>query len=92
MAQPGRSLEHALAVASPPGSSRTPRNVRQRARPAWSPMSMLMSGMNVGDLFGAGKMFLLQVVEACAITAGGSPPIPFIEAEKGDKPETRARS
>ena len=45
----------------------------------------LMDGMNVvGDLFGAGKMFLPQVVKSARVMKKGvAYLIPFIEAEKG---------
>ena len=46
----------------------------------------LMDGMNqVGDLFGAGKMFLPQVVKSARVMKKAvAHLIPFIEAEKGD--------
>ncbi len=46
----------------------------------------LMDGMNVvGDLFGAGKMFLPQVVKSARVMKQAvGHLIPFIEAEKGD--------
>ncbi len=46
----------------------------------------LMSGMNaVGDLFGAGKMFLPQVVKSARVMKKAvAHLIPFIEAEKAD--------
>ncbi|QGG80677.1 methionine synthase [Litorivicinus lipolyticus] len=46
----------------------------------------LMTGMNqVGDLFGAGKMFLPQVVKSARVMKKAvAHLIPFIEAEKGD--------
>ncbi|MCW3042225.1 MAG: methionine synthase, partial [Actinobacteria bacterium] len=48
----------------------------------------LMDGMNVvGDLFGAGKMFLPQVVKSARVMKKAvAYLIPFIEAEKGDEP------
>ena len=51
----------------------------------------LMSGMNiVGDLFGSGKMFLPQVVKSARVMKQAvAHLIPFIEAEKGDKPEAK---
>jgi len=53
----------------------------------------LMSGMNiVGDLFGAGKMFLPQVVKSARVMKQAvAHLIPFIEAEKGDKPEAKGK-
>ena len=56
----------------------------------------LMDGMNVvGDLFGAGKMFLPQVVKSARVMKKAvAYLIPFIEAEKkpGDADRTRAPS
>jgi len=51
----------------------------------------LMAGMNVvGDLFGAGKMFLPQVVKSARVMKQAvAYLIPFIEQEKG--PESRAK-
>ncbi len=53
----------------------------------------LMSGMNiVGDLFGAGKMFLPQVVKSARVMKQAvAHLIPFIEEEKGDKPEAKGK-
>ncbi len=55
----------------------------------------LMSGMNVvGDLFGAGKMFLPQVVKSARVMKKAvAHLIPFIEAEKqpGDAERTNGR-
>ena len=44
----------------------------------------LMDGMNnVGDLFGAGKMFLPQVIKSARVMKKGvAHLVPFIEAEK----------
>src|SRR5690606_29226006 len=49
----------------------------------------LMIGMNVvGDLFGAGKMFLPQVVKSARVMKKAVAYLnPFIEAEKGDAQE-----
>ncbi|MCL5128687.1 MULTISPECIES: methionine synthase [unclassified Algibacter] len=49
----------------------------------------LMAGMNVvGDLFGAGKMFLPQVVKSARVMKKAVGYLnPFIEEEKGDKQE-----
>ena len=49
----------------------------------------LMDGMNVvGDLFGAGKMFLPQVVKSARVMKKAvAYLIPFIEEEKADNPE-----
>ena len=53
----------------------------------------LMDGMNVvGDLFGAGKMFLPQVVKSARVMKKAvAYLIPFIEEEKLDNPELRHR-
>ena len=55
--------------ASTPGSSRTPRRPGcAAARPLEVIEGPLMAGMNVvGDLFGAGKMFLPQVVKSARV-------------------------
>ena len=52
-----------------------------------------MDGMNVvGDLFGAGKMFLPQVVKSARVMKKGvAYLIPYIEAEKGDKQEAKGK-
>jgi 5-methyltetrahydrofolate--homocysteine methyltransferase len=53
----------------------------------------LMEGMNVvGDLFGAGKMFLPQVVKSARVMKQAvAHLVPFIEAEKALSGDTRAR-
>ncbi|RME66264.1 MAG: methionine synthase [Alphaproteobacteria bacterium] len=53
----------------------------------------LMDGMNVvGDLFGAGKMFLPQVVKSARVMKQAvAHLIPFIEAEKNASGETAAK-
>ncbi|MDP2746677.1 methionine synthase [Pseudomonas sp.] len=53
----------------------------------------LMAGMNiVGDLFGSGKMFLPQVVKSARVMKQAvAHLIPFIELEKGDKPEAKGK-
>jgi 5-methyltetrahydrofolate--homocysteine methyltransferase len=52
----------------------------------------LMAGMNVvGDLFGAGKMFLPQVVKSARVMKRAvAYLLPFMEAEKADVPRRRA--
>ena len=59
----------------------------------------LMDGMNVvGDLFGAGKMFLPQVVKSARVMKRAvALPEPFMEAERpreaaGEDARPRARS
>jgi len=52
----------------------------------------LMDGMNiVGDLFGAGKMFLPQVVKSARVMKKSvAYLVPFIEAEKAKNPQAKA--
>ncbi len=66
---------------------------RQCARPIEVIEGPLMAGMNVvGDLFGSGKMFLPQVVKSARVMKQAvAHLIPFIEAEKGDKPEAKGK-
>lgn len=66
---------------------------QQCARPIEVIEGPLMNGMNVvGDLFGAGKMFLPQVVKSARVMKQAvAHLIPFIEAEKGDKPEAKGK-
>ena len=71
--------------ASTPTSWRTPRRRGwQAARPLDVIEGPLMRGMNiVGDLFGAGKMFLPQVVKSARVMKKAvAHLIPYIEAEK----------
>ena len=66
-------------------SSRTPRRRgRTYARPIQVIEGPLMAGMNVvGDLFGAGKMFLPQVVKSARVMKQAvGHLVPYIEAEK----------
>ena len=68
---------------------------RQAQRPLDVIEGPLMVGMNVvGDLFGAGKMFLPQVVKSARVMKRAvAYLLPFMEAEKAGKPrETAARS
>ena len=53
----------------------------------------LMSGMSVvGDLFGAGKMFLPQVVKSARVMKKSVAYLtPFMEVERASKPESRAQ-
>ena len=68
-------------------------DVEQARQEATAPIEViegnLMTGMNVvGDLFGAGKMFLPQVVKSARVMKKAVGYLnPFIEAEKGDKQE-----
>jgi 5-methyltetrahydrofolate--homocysteine methyltransferase len=63
------------------------------ARPIEVIEGPLMAGMNVvGDLFGSGKMFLPQVVKSARVMKQAvAHLIPFIEEEKGDKPEAKGK-
>jgi 5-methyltetrahydrofolate--homocysteine methyltransferase len=65
----------------------------EAARPIHVIEGALMSGMNVvGDLFGSGKMFLPQVVKSARVMKQAvAYLIPFIEAEKSGKPETKGK-
>jgi 5-methyltetrahydrofolate--homocysteine methyltransferase len=62
---------------------------RQYARPIQVIEGPLMAGMNVvGDLFGAGKMFLPQVVKSARVMKQAvAHLVPFIEAEKAKSGE-----
>ncbi|MFZ2289663.1 MAG: methionine synthase [Halopseudomonas yangmingensis] len=66
---------------------------QQSARPIEVIEGPLMAGMNVvGDLFGAGKMFLPQVVKSARVMKQAvAHLIPFIEEEKGDNPEPKGK-
>ena len=63
------------------------------ARPLEVIEGPLMDGMNiVGDLFGAGKMFLPQVVKSARVMKQGvAYLVPFIEEEKGDGETHRSK-
>lgn len=66
---------------------------QQSRRPIEVIEGPLMAGMNVvGDLFGAGKMFLPQVVKSARVMKQAvAHLVPFIELEKGDKPEAKGK-
>jgi 5-methyltetrahydrofolate--homocysteine methyltransferase len=63
---------------------------RKYARPIQVIEGPLMAGMNVvGDLFGAGKMFLPQVVKSARVMKQAvAHLVPYIEAEKAQSGET----
>ncbi|MBF8221612.1 methionine synthase [Halomonas sp. 328] len=63
------------------------------ARPIEVIEGPLMDGMNVvGDLFGAGKMFLPQVVKSARVMKQAvAYLIPFIEAEKSEETQAKGR-
>ncbi|WP_312932860.1 methionine synthase [Pseudomonas sp.] len=90
----GKRLEHALVKGITAFIVDDTEECRQQAtRPIEVIEGPLMSGMNVvGDLFGAGKMFLPQVVKSARVMKQAvAHLIPFIEAEKGDKPEAKGK-
>ncbi|WP_271408160.1 methionine synthase [Pseudomonas sp. Q1-7] len=89
-----KRLEHALVKGITTWIVEDTEECRQRcARPIEVIEGPLMAGMNVvGDLFGAGKMFLPQVVKSARVMKQAvAHLIPFIEAEKGDKPEAKGK-
>ncbi|MBD2839016.1 methionine synthase [Pseudomonas sp. JM0905a] len=89
-----KRLEHALVKGITTFIVEDTEECRQKcARPIEVIEGPLMSGMNVvGDLFGAGKMFLPQVVKSARVMKQAvAHLIPFIEAEKGDKPEAKGK-
>ncbi|WP_375739473.1 methionine synthase [Pseudomonas boanensis] len=90
----GKRLEHALVKGITTFIVEDTEECRQQCtRPIDVIEGPLMAGMNVvGDLFGAGKMFLPQVVKSARVMKQAvAHLIPFIEAEKGDKPEAKGK-
>ncbi|TRX74968.1 methionine synthase [Pseudomonas mangiferae] len=90
----GKRLEHALVKGITTHIVEDTEECRQQcARPIEVIEGPLMSGMNVvGDLFGSGKMFLPQVVKSARVMKQAvAHLIPFIEEEKGDKPEAKGK-
>ena len=90
----GKRLEHALVKGITTYIVEDTEECRQQcARPIEVIEGPLMSGMNVvGDLFGSGKMFLPQVVKSARVMKQAvAHLIPFIEAEKGDKPVAKGK-
>ncbi|EIK53775.1 B12-dependent methionine synthase [Stutzerimonas stutzeri TS44] len=90
----GKRLEHALVKGITTYIVEDTEECRQQcARPIEVIEGPLMAGMNVvGDLFGSGKMFLPQVVKSARVMKQAvAHLIPFIEAEKGDKPEAKGK-
>jgi 5-methyltetrahydrofolate--homocysteine methyltransferase len=82
-----KRLEHALVKGIAEFAEEDAEEARQRAeRPLDVIEGPLMDGMNVvGDLFGAGKMFLPQVVKSARVMKKSvAYLIPFIEEEKGE--------
>ena len=89
-----KRLEHALVKGITAFIVEDTEECRQQcARPIEVIEGPLMSGMNVvGDLFGAGKRFLPQEVQCARVMKQAvAHLIPFIEAEKGDKPEAKGK-
>lgn len=89
-----KRLEHALVKGITTHIIQDTEECRQKyARPIEVIEGPLMSGMNVvGDLFGSGKMFLPQVVKSARVMKQAvGHLIPFIEEEKGDKPEAKGK-
>ena len=89
-----KRLEHSLVKGITAFIVEDTEEARQQcARPIEVIEGPLMAGMNiVGDLFGAGKMFLPQVVKSARVMKQAvAHLIPFIEAEKGDKPEAKGK-
>ncbi|MDS4067999.1 MAG: methionine synthase [Candidatus Competibacter sp.] len=82
-----KRLEHALVKGIDEFVETDTEEARQQAeRPLHVIEGPLMDGMNVvGDLFGAGKMFLPQVVKSARVMKKAvAYLIPFIEAEQAD--------
>lgn len=89
-----KRIEHALVKGLTTYILEDTEEARQKAaRPIHVIEGPLMDGMNVvGDLFGAGKMFLPQVVKSARVMKQAvAHLIPFIEEEKGDKAETKGK-
>jgi len=83
----GERLAHALVKGIADYVVEDTEEARQQAeKPIHVIEGSLMDGMNiVGDLFGAGKMFLPQVVKSARVMKKAvAYLIPYIEAEKGD--------
>ncbi|TFH86107.1 methionine synthase [Billgrantia azerbaijanica] len=89
-----KRIEHALVKGITAYIEEDTELARQRAtRPIEVIEGPLMDGMNVvGDLFGAGKMFLPQVVKSARVMKQAvAYLIPYIEAEKARNQDTRAK-
>ncbi len=90
----GERLKHALVKGITDFIEADVEEARQQYdRPIEVIEGPLMDGMNVvGDLFGAGKMFLPQVVKSARVMKKGvAYLIPFIEAEKGAKQQAKGK-
>ena len=89
-----KRLEHALVKGITEFIEEDTELVRQEVeRPLHVIEGPLMDGMNVvGDLFGAGKMFLPQVVKSARVMKKAVAYLmPFMEEEKGDVVETNGK-
>jgi 5-methyltetrahydrofolate--homocysteine methyltransferase len=90
----GKRLEHALVKGITTYIVEDTEEARQQAkRPIEVIEGPLMAGMNVvGDLFGAGKMFLPQVVKSARVMKQAvAHLIPYIEAEKGPDAQSKGK-
>ncbi len=89
-----KRLEHALVKGLDAFVVEDTEEARQQAtRPIDVIEGPLMAGMNVvGDLFGAGKMFLPQVVKSARVMKKAvAHLLPYIEAEKSEGQQTKGR-
>jgi 5-methyltetrahydrofolate--homocysteine methyltransferase len=89
-----KRLEHALVKGITTFIVEDTEEARQQAdRPIEVIEGPLMDGMNVvGDLFGAGKMFLPQVVKSARVMKQAvAHLVPFIEAEKTGKTKSKGK-
>lgn len=89
-----KRLEHALVKGITTFIDEDTEQARQQAsKPLDVIEGPLMDGMNVvGDLFGAGKMFLPQVVKSARVMKQAVAYLmPFIEAEKNGAVETKGK-
>ncbi|ANF58121.1 methionine synthase [Halotalea alkalilenta] len=90
----GKRIEHALVKGITVFIEEDTELARQEAsRPIEVIEGPLMDGMNVvGDLFGAGKMFLPQVVKSARVMKQAvAYLIPYIEAEKSGDAQTKGK-
>jgi 5-methyltetrahydrofolate--homocysteine methyltransferase len=90
----GKRLEHALVKGIDQWVVEDTEEARKSARrPIEVIEGPLMAGMNVvGDLFGAGKMFLPQVVKSARVMKKAvAHLIPFIEAEKTEQSKPKGK-
>ncbi|TDX29049.1 methionine synthase (B12-dependent) [Modicisalibacter xianhensis] len=89
-----KRIEHALVKGVTSYIEEDTEEARQRAaRPIEVIEGPLMDGMNVvGDLFGAGKMFLPQVVKSARVMKQAvAYLIPYIEAEKSEDSQAKGK-